>query len=1084
MELNKETIEALKKRIIATNTLLHSLSTANDELARNKTTITNLNNDLLSATQQSRANELKCEEALKELEGWKKRAEELERAPDEKEQIEQLKAAVDAKSRALHIKTAYINQLEKKLAGGQKGQEDVSSGKQDVGMKKKNEELSALNKRLVTLSNELTAIKSELNETKAAKEQLEEDIMEININNDMTVQSQQEEIDELKQKLQETASVELKAQLDDKLAEIDQLKKSIRLMNDDKSAEIDRLKKSILVMNDDKSAEIDHLKKSIRLMNDDMKKSDASHRQAVDRYINEIAQLKLRVGAENTLHDENSLLKNQLQQAETELKSVTSLLQQAQAEAATAHQQLEAVKQECVLLKSRASSSPARKSPSVTRALRSPSSSAISADIANRLSMLKGEANFYKRETYHLRSELKKVHVELEAIKLRTDASSPSSSYYSAISSAPLDNDSLLVSSPLDATTESFFPNLSTANDTLDTQAANVSDSSAIQDTSSVVSIPQQMNLPAAIDSSSFSGMTDTAEASVAASSPIANDSVTKASSYAVPATVIPPASETLKKPVRHTRRTKTDASSSAGSLDLSPTLPSSPSTSDSMSSIISPSDQSPLSDASTDFLGTNPVPSTLSPSDLSPSEPSSTQPSTTTAAAAGRKPAKVSKRKESRLSKFVNAKDPAKFLSKGKDVPAKKGTQGRKSVKRDSSHFSEMIITAQENLRKRQRAESPVLHDFQHQYLNKGELPPSTFFDGKASDILRELELQETKFSSGLFFDQPEFEQYGVQDVLTVNVFTGMSSYEKLFALLLTRMGLVNPEQYTTFMELLTNIITRHTSKEIFDKMILHYIRLATIVIHTVNNDTELIRMMIMEVYNSKSPRTNVIAALTNVGYLWPDAFMMQHDKATSPFSLWEEAFQASIILAVKKYRIEPQVLNLYEKVVNLFGWKSMPPTVSEIIDRSLKLLSGQEVVQLHGLNKGMSFEHLKYNLVRALEIAFVSLDNWQETYDVFIRTKLWPLLNGKATSVICIELLGVLGSLGLSKDQNKKDEPGVLVLVTTLVQILEMGDVVDEESKNIQFAACKALLTIAGNSKQKHVEYAKPAIEFINNL
>ncbi|KAI9469870.1 MAG: hypothetical protein EXX96DRAFT_543318 [Benjaminiella poitrasii] len=396
---------------------------------------------------------------------------------------------------------------------------------------------------------------------------------------------------------------------------------------------------------------------------------------------------------------------------------------------------------------------------------------------------------------------------------------------------------------------------------------------------------------------------TDTAEASVSlpvtedvtASRSLADDSVSKASSR----TDMHPASGLLKK--------LSNAHSSAVSSDQSLILPSGPSTSDSMPSTVSPSGKSSSSDSSTDFLGTNPVPSASSPHS-SLLKLLSTQPSTSTiatapasAAALGRKAVQAGKRKESQLAKFVNAKDPAKLLSEGKDVPLKKDTQGRKSVKRDSSHFSEMIITAQENLRKRQRAESPVF---------------------KAIAILSKLELYKTKFSSDRFFDHPEFEHYGVQGVLTVKVFTDMSSYEKLFALLI-------PEQYTIFMNLLTTKITKHATKEVFDNIILRYVRLATVVTQFVNNDAELIRVIMMGLYKSRNPCTNVIAVLAN------------HNEATSPFSLWEEAFQAGIIIAVKRYRMKSHVLKLYEKVVSLFDWKSMPPTVSEIIDINSKLLS-----------------------------------------------------------------------------------------------------------------------------------------------
>ncbi|KAI9469912.1 MAG: hypothetical protein EXX96DRAFT_612391 [Benjaminiella poitrasii] len=367
-----------------------------------------------------------------------------------------------------------------------------------------------------------------------------------------------------------------------------------------------------------------------------------------------------------------------------------------------------------------------------------------------------------------------------------------------------------------------------------------------------------------------------TAEASVSllvtedvtASRSLADDSVSKASSRID----IHPASGLLKK--------LSNAHSSAVSSDQSLILPSGPSTSDSMPSTVSPSGKSSSSDSSTDFLGTNPVSSASSPHSsllkLLSTQPSTstiaTAPASAAAAALGRKAVQADKRKESQLAKFVNAKDPAKLLSEGKDVPLKKGTQGRKSVKRDSSHFSEMIITAQENLRKRQRAESPVF--------------------------------------SNRFFDHPEFEHYGVQGVLTVKVFTGMSSYEKLFALLI-------PEQYTIFMNLLTTKITKHATKEVFDNIILRYVRLATVVAQFVNNDAELIRVIMMGLYKSRNPCTNVIVVLAN------------HNEATSPFSLWEEAFQAGIIIAVKRYRMKSHVLKLYEKVVSLFDWKSMPPTI-----------------------------------------------------------------------------------------------------------------------------------------------------------
>ncbi|KAI7902705.1 uncharacterized protein BX663DRAFT_543218 [Cokeromyces recurvatus] len=1042
MELNKDTIEALKKRIIATNTILQSLKVANEELEKHKTTINTLNTNLQQITQQSQANEIKYNNSLKEIDYWKQKAETSETLPSDKALIEQLKADVAAKNKTLYNKTSYINQLEAKLVKFQKNQEGASSlsGKPDTGLKKKNEELSALNKRIVALTNELNVVKSELNETKAAKEQLEEDIMEININNDMNAQSQQEEIDELKQKLQNNKLYEDNEELKSKLQ--------------------------------DKTNEIANLKDSLRLLTENNKQKDIYQNQAIDKYMKQISELKSRLSSENTLYSENNKLKKQLRQLEIEKEKkneeLDAQLQQARTETANINEELEKVKQECVQLRAKIITSQTRKSPSITKSVKS-TPPTINADIVQRLCKLQGEAKYYKKENAHLRDELMKLHIELEAAKMNTASVDSayglegSPMYISSLNN--MDDDSIVISSPLENAAAQLFPPLSEPTHVLDTERAEATAStelavqSSISANTSLVSSPKQIGSPVALSNATSSE----------AIKPIPSAAKTTSSI---------PNVDTKKTPVNMSVSQLNPNINTASITPLDAIMPK-------LSTLNNTESGKQFNKRAQRGKAMTSIPMSLSNTSTPPVtavRSIATVNAPLPAATTSRKMAAAGKRKESRLMKFVNSRDPAKFLSQKREVASKK--TGQTSKKRDSSQITNSVIAAQEAMHKRQKADFPIMYDFQHMCFDQRKLPEASFFNDKAEPIMNELVTFQKNCSSDPYFEIVQFEQFGVEDVLTIEVFTGMNSYEKLFALLVVRMGHVNFSEYIKFMKILTHMILNYETTEVLDSHLLRYIRLATIIIKSVNCDAEQLRLIITELLKSKIPQSNILGALVNVGYVWKEVFLIQENEmVTVSFKLWEDAFQACLITVVQKYYTNNQVKELYEKIVSLFEWKSIPPKVNEILDRSLELLSKEDVVRMYELDK-VTFEHFKYNLIKSLEITFVTIGSWQETYDIFIRTKLWPLLRVKVADAICIELLGVLGSLGVSKEKNKKDEPGVLILINTLVQIIEMGASIELEDKRLQFAACKALLSLVANSNQKYIEYAKPAMKFINSL
>lgn len=159
-----------------------------------------------------------------------------------------------------------------------------------------------------------------------------------------------------------------------------------------------------------------------------------------------------------------------------------------------------------------------------------------------------------------------------------------------------------------------------------------------------------------------------------------------------------------------------------------------------------------------------------------------------------------------------------------------------------------------------------------------------------------------------------------------------------------------------------------------------------------------------------------------------------------------------------------------MHQQLKAVFNWPSQPKQILECVQDSMDILQSIQFKELNTKDKP-TFDLLSFNLITSFELAFIVLDDWKQTYDVFIRTKLWPVLNMEIIDVVAMELLGVLARLGISDDPLKSDKPGVVTLLDTFSTIIDLGEDIDPNEKHLQFAATKSMAAVAGN----HYQYKK---------
>ncbi|KAL9542942.1 hypothetical protein MBANPS3_008363, partial [Mucor bainieri] len=184
---NAMDVHALKERIIATNKLFKYLSDAKNELAARESQIATLNTNLGLSIKSLQESDEKCKKSA--------------------EQVQALETKLKTKSAQFDL----LSETNKKLKSDLKTQADLAKR-----MGSSAAEFRIAKDQVTKLTQENSQLKETVSKLQAEKEQWDEDAMEASINHNLTVESLQEELNELKSSLttDDSALVSLRLQLE------------------------------------------------------------------------------------------------------------------------------------------------------------------------------------------------------------------------------------------------------------------------------------------------------------------------------------------------------------------------------------------------------------------------------------------------------------------------------------------------------------------------------------------------------------------------------------------------------------------------------------------------------------------------------------------------------------------------------------------------------------------------------------------------------------------------------------------------------------------------------------------------------
>ncbi|CAO0801106.1 unnamed protein product [Mucor circinelloides] len=445
----------------------------------------------------------------------------------------------------------------------------------------------------------------------------------------------------------------------------------------------------------------------------------------------------------------------------------------------------------------------------------------------------------------------------------------------------------------------------------------------------------------------------------------------------------------------------------------------------------------------------------------------------------------KTVKKRKSLLEKFANAKNPSKVLERAK-APASSNSSAPTLLKKrlhnevDSENqtaatcstvapVSEAMPTnvTTAPASKRTKPDYHLNHVIEELFNRQnGKLLP-TLDECKEilPNLLEEMHDCYTRIKSTAVPTDTELAQFGASEL---HLPKSVDQREKLYAWFLVSLFKVNRDEFDQFMfKFAKSISNCPPAKTPLNHRLVRLVRLFVVACKAEESLGRL-RSLIYGLFRTKAFHSTIIPILLNAGIMWKESFSFE---ATNPqFTSLPNTFVSSIYFISCNSSSVKNMNGMYDQLSTIFNWPSQPKPILECVQDALAILQSDYFKQLHAEDRG-KFDLLSFNLITSFELAFIVLDDWNQTYDVFIRTQLWPLLNAEVIDVVAMELLGVLARLGISNDPTKPNKPGVVTLLDTFSTIIKLGEDIDPNEKHLQFAATKAMAAVAGS----HRDYRK---------
>ncbi|CEG84267.1 hypothetical protein RMATCC62417_18093 [Rhizopus microsporus] len=378
-----------------------------------------------------------------------------------------------------------------------------------------------------------------------------------------------------------------------------------------------------------------------------------------------------------------------------------------------------------------------------------------------------------------------------------------------------------------------------------------------------------------------------------------------------------------------------------------------------------------------------------------------------------------------SKLEKFANSRNPSRLIGSNPTPVSKK----RPSKTVDVSELPEP---------KKQKQDNKYLKIADQSVNTKYTLPSHIDLSHELEPILSEIDACYEKIKSAANPSELSDTTFGIPGGLRISVPGTVDKREKLYAWLLWALVHENTEAYDKVLKTLSAIVAERIQLTKSQTILMRYVRLVSILCKE-HGDLSRMRVICFDIVRYSKCVANTTACLLNIACIYNESIsLIEQQQQRQPWEL--QTVICSALAHMVNASHNKTVKETYSRLVALCQWSSPHDIVplQSIISQVAITMKSPDFKELYNKNKA-AFKQQTFCIIKSLELAFSTINNWTTIYNDFIRNTLWPMIGDEVLDGLCLELLGVLGSLGVGEGTAGHDKSGVMVLLHKLMSVLK---------------------------------------------
>ncbi|KAG1170793.1 hypothetical protein G6F70_007022 [Rhizopus microsporus] len=404
-----------------------------------------------------------------------------------------------------------------------------------------------------------------------------------------------------------------------------------------------------------------------------------------------------------------------------------------------------------------------------------------------------------------------------------------------------------------------------------------------------------------------------------------------------------------------------------------------------------------------------------------------------------------------SKLEKFANSRNPSKLIGSNPTPVSKK----RPSTTVDVSELPEP---------KKQKQDNKYLKIADQSVNTKYTLPSHIDLSHELESILSEIDACYEKIKSAANPSELSDTTFGIPGGLRISVPGTVDKREKLYAWLLWALVHENTEAYDKMLKALSAIVAERIQSTKPQTTLMRYIRLVSILCKE-HGDLSRMRVVCFDIVRYSKCVANTTACLLNVACIYNESISLIGQQQRQPWEL--QTVICSAVAHMVNASHNKTVKETYSRIVTLCQWSSPHDIVplQSVISQVAITMKSPDFKELYSKNKA-AFKQQTFCIIKSLELAFSTINNWTTIYNDFIRNTLWPMIGDEVLDGLCLELLGVLGSLGVGEGAAGHDKSGVMVLLHKLMSVLKAD--LSPDMKHLQYSALHGAILLSRNKPE----------------